>query len=290
MKLFCFGYGYTARALAPRLDRRGFAIAATARTPEVQRQLAEEGVEAVPFDGTGPLPARALDGVTHILVSIPPDDLGCPVARHCSAQVYSTLAMQWIGYLSTTGVYGDRQGGVVDETAEPRPVSRRGENRVRAERQWLAHRLTPVPSVQIFRLAGIYGPGRSQFNTLRARTAKRIVKPGQIFSRIHVDDIAEVLLASIARPHPGAIYNVCDDLAAPPQDVVAYAAKLLGMPPPPETPFEEAELSPMARSFYDESKRVANDRIKNELHVRLNHPTYREGLAAVLAAENGEGA
>lgn len=289
MKLFCFGFGYTARALAPKLVERGFAIAATARTPEIQRQLAEEGIETVPFDGTEPLPARALDGVTHILVSIPPDDLGCPVARHCGAQVYSTLAMQWVGYLSTTGVYGDRRGGVVDETTEPRPVSDRGENRLRAERQWLAHRLTAVPSVQVFRLAGIYGPGRSQFNALRAGTAKRIVKPGQIFSRIHVDDLTDVLLASIARPHPGGIYNVCDDLAAPPQDVVVHAAKLLGMEPPPETPFEDAELSPMARSFYAESKRVANDRIKNELHVRLNYPTYREGLAAVLAAENGDG-
>jgi nucleoside-diphosphate-sugar epimerase len=193
-------------------------------------------------------------------------------------------SLAWVGYLSTTGVYGDRDGGWVDETSELRPSGARGRRRVAAETAWLdLWRDRGVP-VHIFRLAGIYGPGRSPFDALRAGTAKRIVKPGQVFSRIHVDDLASVLLSSIARPRPGAVYNVCDDEPASPADVVAHAAQLLGAPPPPLVSFDEAALSPMARSFYADNKRVSNALIKTELGVRLRYPDYRAGLAAILAA------
>jgi nucleoside-diphosphate-sugar epimerase len=190
------------------------------------------------------------------------------------------LPLEWIGYLSTTGVYGDRAGGWVDETAELRPVNARSRWRVEAEAAWAASGLP----VEIFRLAGIYGPGRSAFDRLREGRAQRIVKQGQIFSRIHVDDIAAALAASIAAPRPAVVWNLADDEPAPPEDVIAYAAELLGLPVPPAIPFEEAELSPMARSFYAESKRVSNRRLRETLGVALAHPTYREGLRAILAA------
>ena len=191
--------------------------------------------------------------------------------------------LAWIGYLGTTAVYGDRQGGWVDEETPIEPTLARADRRARAEAAWLKSGLP----VHIFRLAGIYGPGRNAFVNLKDGTARRIVKPGQVFSRIHVEDIATVLEASIARPRPGAIYNVCDDEPAPPQDVVAHAAELMGVAPPPEQPYETADLSPMARTFYKDNRRVRNERIKRELGVRLAYPTYREGLAALLPIEVG---
>ncbi|MEC9347210.1 MAG: SDR family oxidoreductase [Pseudomonadota bacterium] len=284
MNLFCFGPGFSARALIARLAPAAWNVRVTSR-----RTGDGDGLATVPFDGSAPLPDGALDGVTHVLSSVPPDDDGDPVVRACAAQLRACSTLQWVGYLSTTGVYGDRQGGVVDESSELRPAGRRGERRVTAERQWLDLFPDAPPAVQVFRLAGIYGPGRGPFRALRDGTARRIVKPGQVFSRIHVDDIATVLAASIARPEAGGIYNVCDDNPAPPQDVVAHAAMLLGVEPPPEIPFAEAELSPMARSFYGESKRVANDRIKRVLGVTLRYPGYVEGLPAVLAAERAMG-
>ncbi|MEM1066115.1 MAG: SDR family oxidoreductase, partial [Pseudomonadota bacterium] len=195
--------------------------------------------------------------------------------------------LEWVGYLSTTGVYGDHGGGWVDEHTALTPATKRGEMRRVAEAAWQALAVETGLPLHIFRLAGIYGPGRGPFAKVRAGTARRIVKEGQVFSRIHVEDIAQVLAASIARPKPGAIYNLCDDDPAPPQDVIAHAAELLGLPLPPAIAFEEAELSPMARSFYAESKRVRNDRIKEELGVTLHYPSYRDGLAALLAAESG---
>ena len=194
-------------------------------------------------------------------------------------------SLVWLGYLSTTGVYGDRSGGWVDEESELHPSGERGRRRVAAEAGWLDLWRRSGAPVHVFRLAAIYGPGRSPIEALRVGTAKRIAKPGQVFSRIHVEDLASVLAASIARPQPGAVYNVCDDEAAPPEAVVAYAAGLLGIAPPPLVPFEEAGLSAMARSFYDDNKRVSNARIKSELGVTLRYPTYREGLAAILRAE-----
>ena len=279
--LLSIGHGYSARALATRLMPQGWAVIGTTRTPEKAAAIRATGAEAVlwpPGDLTEHL-AKA----THVLISAGPDADGDPVLRACEAALRARAAeLQWVGYLSTTGVYGDRQGGWVDETSPCVPSTRRGQWRLAAEQGWAA---IPGLPLHIFRLAGIYGPGRGPFSKVRNGTARRIIKEGQVFSRIHVDDIATVLEASMARPSPGAVYNLCDDLAAPPEDVIAHAAELLGLPVPPAVAIEDAEMSPMARSFYAESKRVSNRRIKEELGVALAYPTYREGLAALLTAE-----
>jgi nucleoside-diphosphate-sugar epimerase len=225
----------------------------------------------------GPL-APALARATRVLTSVAPDGAGDPILRDHSAEL-AAARPEWVGYLSTTAVYGDHQGGWVDEETPLTPSTERGAARVRAEADWAALGLP----LHIFRLAGIYGPGRGPFEKVRDGTARRIIKPGQVFSRIHVEDIAQVVAASMARPRPGAVYNVCDDDPAPPEDVIGHAAELLHLPVPPAIPYDQAEMTPMARSFYAESKRVRNDRIKDELGVRLRYPTYREGLAALLA-------
>lgn len=287
-RLFCFGLGYSAVTLARRLAARGWQIAGTTRSAEKAAALAEEGIEAFRFDRDRPLddaPA-ALAGTTHLLASAPPDDRGDPVLDHHAADI-AALAdrLDWAGYLSTTGVYGDRDGDWVDEESDLRPATTRGRRRVDAEAGWCALWRDHGLPIHLFRLAGIYGPGRNGLVTVLQGRAKRTVKPGQVFSRIHVDDIAGVLEASIAHPRPGRAYNVCDDEAAPPQDVIAHACALLGVEPPPEEPFDPDALSPMGRSFYAENKRVRNDRIKNELGVALAFPTYREGLAELLRTE-----
>jgi len=276
-RLFCFGLGFSALALAQQLRDKGFAIAGTCRSKEKAAALREEGIEAFVYGPDRALDPAALKGTTYLLLSIPPDDNGDLVARDLGNSLQA-LPLQWVGYLSTTGVYGDRGGDWVDELTPLAPSTARGRRRLEAEEQWAALDLP----LHIFRLAGIYGPGRNQLATLRAGTAKRIIKEGQVFSRIHVEDIANVLAASIAHPAPGTAYNVCDNEPAPPQDVVTYAAELLGIEPPPEVPFEEADLSPMAKSFYAESKRVSNKRIREDLGVTLRYPTYREGLRALL--------
>lgn len=285
--LFAFGFGSTASVLASRLQSGGWHISGTCRTSEKAEAIRSKGVETHLFSSDKKLPPEALQGVTHILLSIPPGADGDPVLRMMQDEIVSQrTTLKWIGYLSTTGVYGDRAGGLVDETMEMAPTSDRGRRRQAAEEAWFAlGREAGVP-VQTFRLAGIYGPRRNQIVSLRTGKARRIVKPGHVFSRIHVEDIASVLEASIARPNAGAAYNVCDDEAAPPQDVVAFAADLIGMTPPPEVPFEDADLSPMARSFYAESKRVSNRRIKEELGVELRYPTYREGLRAIAESRD----
>ena len=277
-RLFCFGLGFSALALAQHLRDKGFAIAGTCRSEEKAAALRDEGIDAFVYGPDHALDPAALAGTTHLLLSIPPDENGDPVARDLGNSLQA-LPLEWVGYLSTTGVYGDRGGDWVDEASPLAPSTARGRRRLEAEEQWAALDLP----LHIFRLAGIYGPGRNQLATLRAGTAKRIVKEGQVFSRIHVEDIANVLAASIAHPAPGTAYNVCDNEPAPPQDVVAYAAGLLGITPPPEVPFEDADLSPMAKSFYAESKRVSNKRIREALGVTLRYPTYREGLKALLA-------
>jgi nucleoside-diphosphate-sugar epimerase len=237
------------------------------------------------FNRNRPLLPDALAGVTHVLVSVPPDEQGDPV-RDCHGRDIAALStLRWLGYLSTTGVYGDRGGDWVDESSALAPTGARGSRRAAAERGWLdLYRRHNIP-LHVFRLAAIYGPGRSPFAALRAGTAKRIDKPGQVFSRIHVEDLASVLCASMTQPRPGAVYNVCDDDPAPPEAVVAHAALLLGMPPPPLLPLAEAGLSPMALSFYGDNKRVRNRLIKEELGITLRYPDYRAGLAAILAAE-----
>ncbi len=226
---------------------------------------------------------EVVKNATHILVSTGPDAEGDPSLRLVGEAIAKRAPqLKWVGYLSTTGVYGDHAGGWVDESTPLTPSTERGRARVAAEAAWQA--ITGLP-LHIFRLAGIYGPGRGPFAKVARGTARRIIKPGQVFSRTHVDDIAQILDASIAQPNPGAIYNVCDDAPAPPQDVLSYAAELLNQPPPPEVAYDEADLSPMARSFYAESKRVSNDRIKTELGVTLLYPDYKSGLQAVLEAE-----
>ncbi|MBB4212119.1 nucleoside-diphosphate-sugar epimerase [Rhodothalassium salexigens DSM 2132] len=284
--LFCFGLGYSALALARAMVRAGWRVSGTVRTEEKARALAREGFSVWLFDATAPLaePEAAFEGVTHVLTSIPPGDGPEPVLAHHRADIVR-LAPHWIGYLSTTGVYGDHGGDWVDEDTPLTPSGVRGSRRVEAEQAWAALYETHSLPVHRFRLAGIYGPGRNALVSLQEGRARRIVKPGQVFSRIHVDDIAAVLRASMDRPDPGAVYNVCDDEPAPPQDLITYAAELLGVATPPDIPFESAELSPMARSFYADNKRVRNDRIKRDLGVTLAYPDYRSGLRALAAAQ-----
>jgi nucleoside-diphosphate-sugar epimerase len=277
--LISFGHGYIAKAMSHVLTRQGWRVTGTSRTTDRDVAIRASGAEPIRFPGPDVL--DALSSATHILSSAGPTEDGDPVLAHLrDAIARHAPKLEWVGYLSTTGVYGDHQGGWVDEATPLTPSTRRGAWRKSAEEEWAA---IPGLPLHIFRLAGIYGPGRGPFAKVRNGSARRIIKEGQVFSRTHVEDIAQVLAASIARPNPGAIYNVCDDDPAPPQDVIAHAAELLGMPVPPEIPFEDAEMTPMARSFYAESKRVRNDRIKDELGVTLKYPSYREGLAALLA-------
>jgi nucleoside-diphosphate-sugar epimerase len=284
-RLFVFGLGYTARIVGRQLRADGWQVAGTCRTPEKLAELRAQGFDAYFFNGQQALdnPAEALAGTTHVLASVPPDDSGDPVLRAHAGDIASLPGLAWAGYLSTTGVYGDRDGGWVDETTPRSPSTPRGRRRAEAEMAWSGlYEMGRVP-VHLFRLPGIYGPGRSAIDAVKAGRTRRIFKEGQVFSRIHVDDLASALIASMVQPRPEGIYNICDDEPAPPQDVIAYACELLGVAPEPLTPVEEADLSPMARSFYEESKRVANDRMKEELGVTLAYPTYREGLRAIQA-------
>jgi len=311
--LFCFGLGYCATRLARALRDEGWRIIGTSRDAAALRRLAAEGFEVLPFSREAWLDdgSALLAQASHVLSSVPPDELGDPVLDLCGDALRARAglagggaraenessraglasggpiaktnpAIQWIAYLSTTGVYGDRGGAEVDEMAPLLPTSERGRRRVAAEGGWRALFADGLP-VHIFRLAGIYGPGRSALDALRAGTARRVRKAGHVFSRIHVDDVVQVLRASIARPEPGAVYNVCDDDPAPSEEVVAFAAKLLGVAPPPLIDFEAADLSAMARSFYADNKRVSNRRIK-ALGVRLDYPSYRDGLMVIAAA------
>ena len=277
--LLSIGHGYSARALARLLMPKGWTVIGTTRSADKAMALETEGIEPLVWPGNE-LP---IERASHVLSSVSPGEEGDPVILETGDTLRKAKHLEWVGYLSTTGVYGDREGDWVDEGSELLPSTRRGQARVDAEAAWQALGLP----LHIFRLAGIYGPGRGPFEKVRNGTARRIIKDGQVFSRIHVDDIAQVVAASIDRPNPGAIYNLCDDDPAPPEDVIAHAAELLGLPIPEAIAFEEADLSPMARSFYAESKRVRNDRIKEELGVKLLYPTYRDGLSAVLAAEEG---
>ncbi|KFE34061.1 SDR family oxidoreductase [Thioclava atlantica] len=276
--LLSIGHGYSARALAPHLLARGWRVIGTTRSPEKAAALRGEGVEPLIWDG-GDLP---LDQATHLLTSVAPGPDGDPVLAAQHEAIAAAQHLDWVGYLSTVGVYGDHAGGWVDEATPLSPSTARGQARVEAEAAWGALAAAHGLPLHIFRLAGIYGPGRGPFEKVRQGSARRIIKEGQVFSRIHVEDIAQVLLASIEAPDPGAVYNLCDDDPVPPQDVIAYAAELLGLPLPPEVPFDQADLSPMARSFYAESKRVRNDKIKRDLGISLRYPDYRAGLRAML--------
>ena len=282
--ILLLGYGYVAGHLAEQLRPRGWRITATGRDAETLERIRQAGGQAFPFDAAAPLPAAAWQGITHVLSSIPPDDDGDPALRLLADDLAARAErLQWLGYLSTVGVYGDHGGAWVDEETPCHPVSGRGQRRLAAEQAWLAlHQRHGLP-VHVFRLPGIYGPGRNPL--IKAREGARkalVVKERQVFSRIHVEDLASALAASMQKPHAGRIYNVVDDEPAPPHEVALFAHELLGLRPPPLKPFEEVEMSAMARSFYGESKRVSNARLKRELGWRPHYPTYREGLRALL--------
>jgi nucleoside-diphosphate-sugar epimerase len=280
-KLICFGLGYSAGVFARRMLVNGWQVLGTTRDVEAAQSLRDEGFDVSLFTGLEPSMdvSDALKTATHVLISVSPGVSGDAVLAHHAGDLAAAPALQWIGYLSTVGVYGDHGGAWVDEVAILNPKSERSLQRVAAEQAWSEFGDRTGKVVQIFRLAGIYGPGRGSLENVRAGKGRRIIKSGQVFNRIHVEDIASVLEASLAKPKAGAIYNVSDNEPAPPQDVVTFAAKILGIDLPPEVAFEDAELTPMGRSFYGENKRVSNARIREELGVKLAFPTYREGIS-----------
>ncbi len=273
-----FGFGFSAAALARRLDRAEWRISASYRSPSSAEALKALGFGLLDFNTAQEIP----DGVTHIVSSVPPEADGDPVLKRFGASLAARASsITWAAYLSTTGVYGDHGGAWIDEATPLTPNTERGWRRLHAEEGWLRLHAENALPLHIFRLAGIYGRGRNQLESVLDGSARRIIKEGQVFSRIHVEDIAGILLASMARPNPGAAYNMADDEPRPPQDVVEHAAILLGKPVPPAIPFDRAELSPMARSFYADSKRVSNAKVKTELGYRFLYPSYREGLGEI---------
>jgi len=285
--LFCFGLGYSAAWLARDLQAQGWRVSGTHRFGD---DVPGEAASAFTFDRDHPLENfdALFADVTHVLVSVPPDNAGDPVldlhggdlARHAGH-------IEWLGYLSTVGVYGDTGGKPVNETSRLLPTQERSRFRGLAETHWQNLAVRSQLPLHVFRLAGIYGPGRSPLDKVRAGRAQRIASPGHFFSRIHVADIANILKASIAKPNPGRVYNVCDDDPAEPRDVIKFACELLNAPIPDEVPFIEAikTMSPMAQTFWADNRLVMNDRIKDELGVKLDYPDYKSGLRAILAVE-----
>lgn len=285
MEMLVFGHGYSAGYLTPLLRDRGWRVTGTTR--DDPDRIRRAGAQPLIWPGQEAPLREAIARADAILVSVAPGASGDPVLTAFRDDL-ARARPRWLGYLSTTGVYGDRKGGWVDEDAALDASTTRGQARVRAEADWQALARAHGLPLHIFRLAGIYGPGRGPFRKLREGTARRIVKPGQVFSRIHVEDIARALLASVENPQPGAVYNLCDDEPAPPQDVIALAARMMGAPVPPEEDFATAQLSPMARSFYADSKRVRNRRMKEGLGLDLRYPDLQSGLQAILEAETGQ--
>lgn len=288
-KLFCFGYGYTCDYLGHALEQlpSDWAVAGTTRDEARKAVLRARGVEAYIFDAEENLTDAeyVLSEVTHLLISTPPGEDGDPAFLSHGEIIANLPNLEWVGYLSTTGVYGDRDGRWVDESSDVVPTSRRGAKRVKAEEQWLSlFKMYNVP-VHIFRLAGIYGPGRSALDSVRAGIGRRIHKKGHAFGRIHVEDIVNVILKSFQSPKAGEIYNVCDNTPAPSHEVIARACELLNRVPPPMVEFEDADLAPMTRSFYMDNRRTRNDKIKRELGVELKYLDYKAGLLGCLEAE-----
>ena len=291
-RLFCFGLGFSARTLVRHALADGWRVAGTSREAAGLEQIRMLGIEAHLFAPDHPLdnPADALAGMTHLLTSVPPNDAGDSVLDYHADLIARHETLRWIGYLSATSVYGDRGGALVGEDDALHPVSTRAKKRARAEVMWLDLWRDHGAPVHLFRLAGIYGPGRSAVDQVRAGTAKRIDKPGQKFSRIHVDDMAAALRASMAKPEPGSITNLCDDEPAASAAVTAYACQLLGVAPPPLVPFAEAAvaMSPMALEFWSDNRRISNRRMHDKLVPELRYPSYREGIAAIVDAAPGE--
>lgn len=273
--LLSIGHGFSASALGIKLIQEGWIVYGTTRTKEKATALEKLGVNAIIWPGNDLTPY--FKKATHVLTSVAPNSKCEPVLNQYKDTLLNST-FEWVGYLSTTGVYGNHNGGWVDEETILTPSTQRGKLRKKAESSWSKLNL----NLHIFRLAGIYGPGRGPFSKVRNGTARRIIKKGQLFSRIHVDDIAQTLLASIKSPRKGAIYNVCDNNPAPPEDVIAYAAELLGVPIPEAIDFDNADMSPMAKSFYAENKKVSNELIKKELGIKLKFPDYKIGLRSLL--------
>jgi len=288
-RLLIFGLGFSGRVAARRFLEAGWEVVGTVRTEEAGAAAKADGFETILFDGKNSIadaPAF-LKTVTHVLTTVPPGGDGRdPVFGALARDLIHAGALEWMGHLSSTAVYGDAGGDWVSETSWLKPTSERGRRRVAVEKAWLDLCRMEFLPVHVFRLPGIYGPGRDAIDALRAGRARRIVKPGHVLSRIHVEDIATTLLASIAKPNPGGIYNVADDLPASSAEVTAFAASLLGVDPPPEENWETAEMSPMMREFYADSRKIKNDRIKNRLGVTLRYPDYRAGLTARIEAES----
>ncbi len=284
--LFCFGFGYCCEYLTSVLQEDSWRISGTTRDPDKRKELRSRGIQAHLFDFEVPLldPLYMMRDVTHILVSTPPSEEGDPTFNMHAHDIVKLPNLEWIGYLSTTGAYGDRNGEWVDENTPPRPTTKRGSRRLKAEDQWLSLNKNYDLPTHIFRLAGIYGPGRSAIDSVRSGIARRIDKPGHAFSRIHVEDIINVLLASIAHPKAGEIYNLCDDAPAPSHEVILYACELLGVQPPPLIPYDKVDLAPITQSFYTDNKRIRNNKIKNDLGVCLKYANYKQGLKSCLDA------
>lgn len=286
MNILILGLGYSAGFFARAALAQGWEVTGTVRSAEKAAELSREGIRTLVFGGfaVSSALAKAVAEADAVLVSVQPAEDGDPALGPLRAALMAAPNLRWIGYLSTIGVYGDQGGAWIDEATPPAPTNARTRQRVEIEEAWLQLGRDSGKPVQIFRLSGIYGPGRNAITKLRNGTANRLIKPGQVFNRIHVDDIAGVLMASLAQPHEGAVYNVTDDEPGPPQDVITFAAELTGLEPPPEIPFEQAKLSPMAASFYGESKRVSNALVKREFGYSFRYPTYREALRDLAAA------
>ncbi len=285
--LFVFGMGYSAELTASLLSELGWQIMGTGRSPGRLAELASLGFSPVPFSDRKAVSA-ALATTSHLLISTPPVAGVDPAYAAYADEVRQASSLKWIGYLSTIGVYGNHDGAWVDETTPVAPDVDRSRARVEAEREWMDVAASIHMPVDIFRLGGIYGPRRSPLDRVAEGRAQRVIKPGQIFNRIHVEDIAQTVVAAILQPAETVtprVFNVTDDLPAPPQEVTAFAAELLNRPPPEEVAFEDAVMSPMARSFYEDNKRVRNSKIKTELGVSLRYPTYREGLKGLAEAK-----
>lgn len=282
--LFIFGFGFTASALAKALASADFKISATSRTSDGADKVSALGHQGYVLSDDKPPSDElktALASATHVLSSVPPGPTGDSVLTPLRDDIARASHLNWLGYLSTIGVYGDHKGAWVDEATPATPHSARSKRRLNAEQAWQQLATQCHVPLSIFRLAGIYGPGRSAIERVKSGSARLIIKPGQVFNRIHVDDAAAIIAANLHAPERSGIYNLTDDLPAPPEDVLAYAAKLLEAPPPPRVPIEDADLSPMAQSFYSENKRVRNQRIKDDLGVQLQYPTFKHGLEAI---------
>jgi nucleoside-diphosphate-sugar epimerase len=289
VKLFVFGLGYSGRYIAEKHIANGHHAIGTVRSRDKAEGLSSSGLTARVFnadESDGEIETD-LEAAEALLISVPPAADGDPVLAAFAKHIAAAPNLRWIGYLSTVGVYGDHDGGWVDEDTPVNPSNARSQHRADAEQAWLAFGAANDLAVHIFRLPGIYGPGQNQLVQLARGTARRVIKPGQMFNRIHVEDIARAIDASLDRPHAGRIYNVTDDEPAPPQDVVTFAASLCSCEPPNEVDIEKASLTEMGRSFYAENKRVRNQRLRHELGVTLAYPTYREGLMALRAAGDG---